>query len=160
MLVHDPRNGSAAVIRIGDPQGGAEGYTFDIFWANGPQAVSVPRREDGDRFYRDRTEAFRGDAWRARVFQRIREDLEHVRSVTFPIGGDQHRIERATRQLDQLQTLLADGRYDSRQLDDVVRSLRTVLADNRLLPRDRDILSEDLDRLRDFRSHLRDYGVR
>ena len=31
-LVRDPRNGGTAVIRIEDPPGGAEGYTFDIMW--------------------------------------------------------------------------------------------------------------------------------
>src|SRR5215813_2620197 len=31
-LVRDPRNGGAAVVRIEDPQGGSEGYTFDLFW--------------------------------------------------------------------------------------------------------------------------------
>src|SRR4051812_19846478 len=31
-LVRDPRGGSPAVIRIEDPQGGREGYTFDITW--------------------------------------------------------------------------------------------------------------------------------
>jgi len=33
-LVRDPRNGGAAVVRIEDPQGGSEGYTFDLFWNN------------------------------------------------------------------------------------------------------------------------------
>jgi hypothetical protein len=32
-LVQDPRNGrGAAVVRIEDPEGGAEGYTFDLVW--------------------------------------------------------------------------------------------------------------------------------
>jgi hypothetical protein len=31
-LVRDPRNGGPAVVRIEDPQGGSEGYTFDIMW--------------------------------------------------------------------------------------------------------------------------------
>ena len=33
-LVQDPRsNNSVAVIRIDDPRGGSEGYTFDIEWS-------------------------------------------------------------------------------------------------------------------------------
>ncbi len=31
-LIRDPRNGGAAVIRIEDPNGGQEGYTFDVMW--------------------------------------------------------------------------------------------------------------------------------
>jgi hypothetical protein len=34
-LVRDPRNGGSAVVRIEDPGGGAEGYTFDLYWGNG-----------------------------------------------------------------------------------------------------------------------------
>lgn len=32
-LVSDPRNGGVAVVRIEDPQGGSEGYTFDLTWS-------------------------------------------------------------------------------------------------------------------------------
>src|SRR5262245_33034878 len=31
-LVSNPRNGGPAIVRIEDPDGGAEGYTFDIMW--------------------------------------------------------------------------------------------------------------------------------
>ncbi len=54
-LVGDPRNNNgAAVIRIEDNEGGAEAYTFDIFWnqGNGPLSQERPngRFEDrGDR---------------------------------------------------------------------------------------------------------------
>lgn len=57
-LVRDPRNGGAAVVQIADPQGGAEGYTFDIFWGNdrgpGPQDRG-PFTQDrrGDQPFRD-----------------------------------------------------------------------------------------------------------
>jgi hypothetical protein len=34
-LVRDPRQGGSAVVRIEDPQGGAEAYTFDLFWGGG-----------------------------------------------------------------------------------------------------------------------------
>ncbi len=33
-LVRDPREGGIAVVQIEDPQGGAEGYTFDLTWSN------------------------------------------------------------------------------------------------------------------------------
>lgn len=31
-LIRDPRNGGIAVVRLEDPDGGSEGYTFDIMW--------------------------------------------------------------------------------------------------------------------------------
>jgi len=34
-LVQDPRNGGTAVVRIEDPKGGREGYTFDLEWRGG-----------------------------------------------------------------------------------------------------------------------------
>jgi hypothetical protein len=32
-LIRDPRNGGVAVVRLEDPDGGSEGYTFDILWS-------------------------------------------------------------------------------------------------------------------------------
>jgi hypothetical protein len=34
-LIRDPRDGGVAVVRIEDPQGGSEGYTFDLIWNGG-----------------------------------------------------------------------------------------------------------------------------
>lgn len=128
-LVRDPRNGGAAIVRIDDSGGGSEGYTFDIMWGNtappvrgrgddrgfdphgndGPDDHGRGSDRDGDAFYHDRENAFRGDAWRTRLFARIREDLDHVQRITLPFGSDQRRIVRAQQQLDQLQDLLADA---------------------------------------------------
>ena len=47
-LVRDPRNGGVAVVRIEDPEGGAQGYTFDITWA-GASAVAPPGVQDRGR---------------------------------------------------------------------------------------------------------------
>jgi hypothetical protein len=55
---------------------------------------------------------------------------------------------------------LGEGRYDERQLDEVMGALRAVVQENRLQGRDRDVLSDDLNRLREFRDHHDDYGAR
>ena len=49
VLMREPRNGNPAVIRIEDPQGGSEGYTFDLFWGgsyerNPPSLPPPPSR--------------------------------------------------------------------------------------------------------------------
>jgi len=93
-------------------------------------------------------------------FARVREDLDHIQASTFPFGRDQARLIQAKRELDQLQEMQARGRFDRRQLDDVVAALRSVVDDNRLAGRDREVLADDLTRLQDFPTHLRDYGVR
>jgi hypothetical protein len=53
-LVREPRGGSPAVIRIEDPQGGADGYTFDLEWSYGPPPVRESDRRYDDRGDRDR----------------------------------------------------------------------------------------------------------
>jgi len=59
-MIRDPRNGGAAVVRISDPSGGAEGYTFDLTWGGGGGGYGPGRPGDDRRFddrsgYRDRT---------------------------------------------------------------------------------------------------------
>ena len=154
-LVRDPREGGPAVIRIDDPKSGQEGYTFDIMWANRgggyapPQGPPPTAGPDGWR--RERDEWFRRDNWRDRLFDRVRQDVEHVQSVTFPVGGDQYRLARTKEELNELQGQMASGRWDRRELDDVINALTRVLEDNRLRRDDREILSDDLTRLRELR---------
>jgi hypothetical protein len=87
----------------------------------------------------------------------VRADVEHVRSVTWPGGGDSYRLDRTVDQLNQLQTKLADHVYDERDLDDVIGVLSRVVSDNRMAPRDRDILTDDLTRMREYRDHHADW---
>ena len=60
-LVQDPRNGGVAVIRIEDPKGGREGYTFDLEWRGGGNYGNGRGYNDrrGDGSYNDR----RGDGY-------------------------------------------------------------------------------------------------
>jgi len=188
-LIRDPRNGGGAVVRIEDPDNGSDKYKFDITWGGGggfppaqddrsrrndrddrgapPDQRYDRGRDDRDRdgrdqdvYHRDRDEGFRAPDFRQRFFQRIREDLDHVQSVTFPFSNDQYRIARTKQELDELQDKLARGYYDQRELDEVIGAMQRVVADNRLSRRDRDILGDDLDRLRDFRARHADYGAR
>jgi hypothetical protein len=114
---------------------------------------------DGDSFHHDRDEAFHRDDWRMHLFARVKDDLDHVQRETFPFGKDQYRIVRVKQELDQLQDMQSHGRYNRRQLDDVLAALGSVVADNRLAARDRDVLKDDLSRLQDFRGHFHDYGI-
>jgi hypothetical protein len=170
-LVQDPRNGGTAVVRIEDPQGGSEGYTFDLFWSNNPGGGTSYGDRRGDRpgpgyqapgrdpeaYYRERNEWFRGQGWRGQLFQRVRQDVEYVQSETFPGGGDQFRLTSTLRELDELQGKLAAGRYDEQELDDVIGALQRVVRDNRLSGRNRELLDDDLNRLRDVRERHEEY---
>jgi hypothetical protein len=55
---------------------------------------------------------------------------------------------------------MSRGVYDERQLNEVMYALQRVVDSNRLAPRDRDILADDLKRLADFRARHETYGVR
>ena len=87
------------------------------------------------------------------MFAEIREDVDHVQSKTFPIGRDEYRLVRTKQELDELQNDLAAHRYNQAKLDEVIGTLQRVVADNRMSPRDRDVLNDDLRHLRDYRAH-------
>jgi hypothetical protein len=183
-LVRDPRNGGIAAVRIEDSQGGSEGYTFDLIWnrSNGRVTQNYPapppprydddrrgpgddRRDygydrDSDAYHRDRDQYFRGEDWQRRLFDRVREDLNHVQRESFPEGGDRYRLASAFRELDELQRKLTQGIYDQREVDDVIVTLRDVIQDNRLRRPDREMLANDLERVRDFRNRHREFGAR
>ena len=59
--------------------------------------------------------------------------------------------------MNQLQSKLASHVYDERDLDDVIAVMSRVVSDNRMAPRDRDILSDDLSRMREYREHHADW---
>jgi len=180
-LIAEPRNGGPAVVRIEDSEGGASEYTFRLTWSTGQNSGPVGARDDrgyqgnrgpdyrgyqGDRgtdpdaYYRDRDASFRGNNGRAMFFQRIREDLDHATSGAFPFTGDRARLERTQMELDELQQKLARGFYDERELDETMGALQAVLQANRMAPRDRAILTDDLKRMSDFRIRHDEYGAR
>jgi hypothetical protein len=66
-LISDPRNNRGlAVIRIEDPKGGREGYTFDIEWRGAAPVGGDFGRRDGDRRDGDRRDGDRrDDRWAA-----------------------------------------------------------------------------------------------
>jgi len=123
-------------------------------------SMQAQRPRDDDSYHRDRDDYYRGDQWRARMFDRIRDDLNHVQTTWFSGGGDQYRIDKAKQELNELQTAMAEHRYNERALDDVVAAMQRVVSDNRLSDRDRSILNDDLARLRQFRERHDEWGAR
>jgi len=172
-LIASPQNGGAAVVRIDDPDSGAEGYTFRVTWSGypatqerGPYSAPDDRPFRGaqavgeDAYHRDRDGYFRGNNWQPMFFERIREDLDHVTSGAIPFTGDRARLAKTQMELDELQQKLSQGFYDEQELDEVMGAMRVVLQANRLAPRDRAILTDDLTRMSDFRVRHDQYGAR
>jgi hypothetical protein len=133
---------------------------FGIFMGAAGAQDRDRRDRDYDWYHQDRDDRYRDDRWRTRVFWQVREDLEHVQAGTFPIGRDQYRLQRTKQELNELQDKLSRGVYDERELDEVIGALQRVVADNRLSPRDRDILNDDLRKLREYRERHEGWGDR
>jgi hypothetical protein len=91
------------------------------------------------------------------LFDDVRQDLQHVQSVTWPSGGDTYRLDKTMGELNNLQDKLGNHVYDERQLDDVIDALGRVASYNRMAPHDRDILNDDIARLREYRDHHADW---
>jgi len=118
--------------------------------------VQAAPQDRDSRWYEGRQTFYHGEGWRMHMFQRVQEDLDHVQTSDFR-GGDQYRIAHTKEQLSDLQSKLAAHQYDQPELDEAIAGLQRVVADNRLTPRDRDILNDDLNRMRDYREHHADW---
>lgn len=127
-----------------------------LFGVANIQAAPQDRAPGDQGWYQSRDSFYHGEGWRMRIFDRIRDDLSRVQQVDFN-GRDQFRIDRTKQELNELQGKLASHRYDQPQLDDVIGSLNRVVAANQLSPRDRDMLNDDLARLREYREHHEDW---
>ena len=100
-------------------------------------------------WYRDREERFRGEQWRAHLFMHVRSDLEHVWSGR-AADRERERLEKTKEELTKMQADLDQGRWDNGILNDVIDSIRKSSNDDRLAPKDRNILADDVGRLKEF----------
>jgi hypothetical protein len=105
-----------------------------------------------DDWYHQREERFRGEQWRAHVFMHVKTDLEHVWSGR-AADRERTRLARTEDELTKMQFDLDQGRWDNGILNDVIDSVRKSANDDRLAPRDRAVLADDVVRLKDFQDH-------
>jgi len=105
---------------------------------------------------RDRDDR-RDDSRHGRMFDRVRDDVSRVQDSTPYFSGDQFRLVRVKEELNELQARYDEHGYDSGKMDDVIHALERVVADNHLAGHERDMLNDDLNRLRDFRDHHEGY---
>lgn len=114
--------------------------------------------------YRDRDDRY-GGGYRGRMsynrepLDRVRADLERAaRDMYYLSGGEMRRFNKVRQEIGEFQGKWERGRFDKGELDDVIGSLQRVVDRNRLQPRDRDLLMDDLGRLREFRARSGYYG--
>lgn len=104
-------------------------------------------------WYHDRDARFQGEQWRGHVFEHVRTDLDHIGSAIWASGRERARLDRTREELSDLQAKLEHSRYDEHELNDVIDSIQKSSNDERLSRRDREVLNDDLTRLRDYRAH-------
>lgn len=104
-------------------------------------------------WYHDRENRYRGDQWRSQLFLEVRTDLDHVWSVRRASDKERTRLEKTKEELTKLQADLDHGRWDNGILNDVIDSIQKSANDDRLAPRDRDVLADDLIRLKDYQKN-------
>ena len=100
-------------------------------------------------WYQQRAERFRGEQWRPHLFLNVRTDLEHVWSGK-AADRERERLQKTGEELTKMQADLDQGRWDNGILNDVIDSIQKSSNDQRLAPRDRDVLADDLKRLKEF----------
>ena len=83
----------------------------------------------------------------------VRNDLDHIYSAHDAANRERARLDRTKQELSKLQTDLDAGRYDNKILNDVMDSLAKSANDQRLAPRDREVISDDRERLKDYQNN-------
>jgi hypothetical protein len=106
-------------------------------------------------WYHERDQRFQGQQWRAQVFTEVRTDLDHIWSARFAAEKENARLERTKEELTKMQADLDQGRFDNGILNDVIDSIRKSADDQRLAPRDRAVLSDDVARLKDYQANYK-----
>lgn len=107
-------------------------------------------------WHHERDEHFHGDQWRPHLFMYVRGDLEHIWDGRAR-EKERVRLQRTEDELTKLQADMDHGRWDNGILNDVIDSIQKSSNDDRLPPRDRDILADDVARLKEFQNQ-RNHG--
>jgi hypothetical protein len=100
-------------------------------------------------WYHERELRFHGDQWRPHLFTYVRDDLDHVWGGRAS-GKERERLQRTEEELTKMQADLDHGRWDNGILNDVIDSVVKSANDERLAPRDRTVLADDVNRLKEF----------
>jgi hypothetical protein len=100
-------------------------------------------------WYHEREERFRGEEWRAHLFTHVRTDLDHVWAGRAS-EREMTRMAKTKEELQKMQVDLDAGRWDNGILNDVIDSIRKSSDDEALPKRDRDVLADDIVKLKEF----------
>jgi hypothetical protein len=100
------------------------------------------------RGYPDVTDAYQSGL---KVYYKTWADLNQAQKRVPPNPGDWYRYDVARGHMDLLKRTWQDGSFDRAQITDAINDMQFVLQFNNLSNQDRDVLTRDLDQLRDLR---------
>ena len=116
----------------------AQVYRDDPYW-----------RGDRDRDYR------RDYGYNAQPYseiERVQGDLNRAMGFGYLSHGDRRTLEKAQDDLYDLQRQWSRGHYSNHELDEAIGRIQNVVNHGRLSYRERDLLQDDANRLRDLRA--------
>jgi hypothetical protein len=114
--------------------------------------TSIASAQEQD-WYHDRDARYQGEHWRGQIFSDVSSDLDHIWSARNASEKENVRLDKTKEELSKMQVDLNEGRFDNGLLNDVIDSLKKSANDDRLSPRDRAVLSDDLARLHDYQAN-------
>jgi len=90
----------------------------------------------------------------ARIFDRVRRDVDRAAALTQPNSGDRDRLEVARNEVNECARIVAGGTYDRRIFGQMMDALQRVLDLNQLSKVNRDRLVDDMSALREIQARL------
>ncbi len=79
--------------------------------------------------------------------------MDHVWGVRRASDKERTRLEKTKEELTQMQSDLDHERWDNGILNDVIDSIQKSANDDRVAPRDREVLADDVVRLKDYQTN-------
>lgn len=100
----------------------------------------------------ERSEAREND----RIFDRIRNDLDHAHTGLMPgvFNPERSRVALARKKAEDCRRAIDDGQYDRRLFDEAVDAVQKVIDLNRLSDKTRNFLVDDVTQLRTLQVRL------
>jgi hypothetical protein len=117
---------------------------------------------DDDDYYRSR-DRYRNDRYgygryNGSLIRQVMSDVDRAASGAYLDGHEAKHFNEAMQRLQEFQRRLARGNFDTGRLDKAIENIQHLAKADRVHPRDRNILSQDLSALREFRSSRGQYG--
>jgi len=94
---------------------------------------------------------YAGDA--ASMASQIRNDLGRIASRTRADNHERNHFQKAQQELSKFEDRMRQGRFDQGALDKSIDNVQHLVSSNQIMPRDRNVLMQDLRSLQNMRAN-------